>query len=130
MSFNEYLDRHNEWRRYLNGKLISTQFSIPDKEEWAEKIFSQQPKTHQAKYAEDHEEVETDVNKLQQFFNGCHTRDVSYGTLAKVLKKARDSRRARLARERGEVNSNCRDRKVERRRSINDSDKRTTDRYN
>ena len=32
MSFNEYLDRRNEWKRYINGNFIFKNFDIPDKE--------------------------------------------------------------------------------------------------
>eukprot|EP00957_Ditylum_brightwellii_P170910 13008447-Ditylum_brightwellii.AAC.1 len=67
---------------------------MPTNQEWAEQIFEQQPKSHQARYAEEHDDVESDVEKLKLAFNGCHFRDVANGTYAKVLKNARDSRRA------------------------------------
>ena len=111
MPFNDYIDRRDEWRRHLNGPYLRHTFAKPNDQEWAEQIFSQQPKTHQARYAEKHEDVETDIDKLKLFFNGCHAKDVSDGTFAKVLKNARDSRRARIARERGETTNSRRERR-------------------
>ena len=65
------------------------------------------------------------MEKLRQFFNGCHTRDVDDGVYAKVLKNASDARKARIAREKGEVTGNRRDR---RRLTRNDTRKQS-DRY-
>eukprot|EP00957_Ditylum_brightwellii_P015109 1139309-Ditylum_brightwellii.AAC.1 len=61
---------------------------MPTDQEWAEQIFEQQPKSHQARYAEEHDDVESDVEKLKLAFDGCHSRDVANGTYAKVLKNA------------------------------------------
>ena len=68
MPFNDYIDRRDEWRRHLNGPYLRHTFAKPNDQEWAEQIFSQQPKTHQARYAEKHEDVETDIDKLKLFF--------------------------------------------------------------
>eukprot|EP00957_Ditylum_brightwellii_P111542 8507832-Ditylum_brightwellii.AAC.3 len=38
-----------------------------------EAIFSHQPKHHPAKYALEKEEVRNNLEKLQVFFNSCHT---------------------------------------------------------
>ena len=97
MTFNDYLDSHNEWKSHLEGNFIRKMFALPDKIEWAEQIFSQQPKTHQQKYSEERAQVEVDVEKLKQFFNGFHEIDLSNGKYSKILKNSRDSLKARMA---------------------------------
>eukprot|EP00957_Ditylum_brightwellii_P118699 9053639-Ditylum_brightwellii.AAC.1 len=67
---------------------------MPTNQELAKQIFEQQPKSHQARYTKEHNNVESDVEKLKLAFNGCNSRDVADGTYAKVLKNACDSRRA------------------------------------
>eukprot|EP00957_Ditylum_brightwellii_P102179 7789289-Ditylum_brightwellii.AAC.1 len=49
-------------------------------------IFSHQPKSHQAKYTLEKEEVENDLEKLRFFLNGYHTADEADGTYAVVIK--------------------------------------------
>ena len=61
MSFDDYVDRRDEWKRHVEGPFLRKTFNMPTKEDWAEQIFTQQPKTHQSKYTEKFEEVETDV---------------------------------------------------------------------
>ena len=65
------------------------------------KIFEQQPKSHQRKYAAEHEEVEKDEDQLRVFFNGCHASNRSDGMYAKVLKSTLEARKAKDLREKG-----------------------------
>ena len=97
MKIDEYINRRNEWKRHLKGPFLRKTFSMPTNQEWAEQIFMHQPKEQRNWYACEHDVVETDVEKLKQFFRGCHTQDVNNGTYAKVMKNARDAQKARLA---------------------------------
>ena len=136
MALDDYIDRRDEWKRYIDGtdSLLRKTLAMPTDQEWAEQIFSQQPKNHQLKYAEEHEDVETNIDKLKQFFNGCHTRDVGDGTYARVLKNSRDARKARLQKERGENKNTHRSDRGNRwnsrsTRDRRDYDRRDNDRY-
>ena len=51
MAFDDYIDRRNEWRRHAEGDYLRNTLAMPTPQEWAEQIFSQQPKAHQLKYA-------------------------------------------------------------------------------
>ena len=70
MAFDDYVDRRDEWRRHAEGDYLRNTLAMPTQQEWAEQIFSQQPKAHQLKYAEEHDSVEQDMDKLKLFFNG------------------------------------------------------------
>eukprot|EP00957_Ditylum_brightwellii_P091314 6953336-Ditylum_brightwellii.AAC.1 len=94
MPFDNYCDLCNEWKRHIKGDYLKKTLAMPNEQEQAKQIFRQQPKSYQARYAEEHNGVESDVEKLKLAFNGCHSRDVADGTYAKVLKNARDPRRA------------------------------------
>jgi hypothetical protein len=48
-------------------------------------VFLAQLKTHRIKYAEKHRVVETDMLKLQEFFEGCHDADVCRGMYARLM---------------------------------------------
>ena len=58
---------------------------LPNHTELCEQVFLAQPKAHRIKYAEKHRIVETDMLKLQEFFEGCHDADVQTGTYAKIV---------------------------------------------
>eukprot|EP00957_Ditylum_brightwellii_P134170 10229815-Ditylum_brightwellii.AAC.1 len=83
MPFDDYCDRRNKWKRHIEGDYLRKTLTVPTDQEWAEQIFEQQPKSHQGRYAEEHNNVELDVEKLKLAFNGCHSRDVADGTYAK-----------------------------------------------
>ena len=85
-----YVARRQEWMRHIDGGYLNKGLAIPPQQELVEQIFEHQPKSHQRKYAAEHEEVETDLHQLQVFFNGCHAADRSDGTFAKVLKSTRE----------------------------------------
>ena len=102
-AFDNYVDQRDEWRCHADGDYLRKTLSMPNPQEWAEQIFSQQPKAHQLKYAEEHDSVERDMDKLKLFFNGCHTCNVGNGTYQKVLNNYRDAWRARLCKEKGKV---------------------------
>ena len=66
---------------------------LPNDTELCEQVFLAQPKAHRTKYAEKHWVVETDILKLQEFFEGCHDADVrrgKYKRITEAKKKARD----------------------------------------
>ena len=66
---------------------------LPIEAEICEQVFLAQPKAHRTKYAEKHWVVETDILKLQEFFEGCHDADVHSGKYKKIIdakKKASD----------------------------------------
>ena len=90
MKFDDYLARRQEWMRHIDGGYLNKELAMPTQQELVEQIFEQQPKSHQRKYAAEHEEVETDIHQLQVFFNGCHAADRSDGTFAKVLKSTKE----------------------------------------
>ena len=52
---------------------------LPNDTELCEQVFLAQPKPHRIKYAEKHRVVETDMLKLQEFFERCHDADVRSG---------------------------------------------------
>jgi hypothetical protein len=49
---------------------------MPNKAELGKQVFLTQPKAHHIKYVEKHRVVETDIFKLQEFFEGFHDADV------------------------------------------------------
>ena len=75
---------------------------MPTQQELVEQVFVQQPKSHQRKFAAEHEEVETNLHQFRVFFNGCHAADRSDGTFAKVLKSTKEQKKLRDARDNGE----------------------------
>ena len=64
MRFDDYLARRQEWMRHLEGEYLNRGLALPTDQELAEQIFEQQPKSHQRKYAAEHEEVEQDEHQL------------------------------------------------------------------
>ena len=52
--------------RHIEGGYLVKRLALPTQQELAEKIFEKQPKTHQRKYAAEHEEVEQDLHQLQK----------------------------------------------------------------
>ena len=101
MRFDDYLARRQEWMRHLEGEYLNRGLALPTEQELAEQIFEQQPKSHQRKYAAEHEEVEKDEDQLRVFFNGCHASDRSDGTYAKILKSTLEARKTKDLREKG-----------------------------
>ena len=55
MKFDDYLARRQEWMRHIEGGYLVKRLALPTQQELAEQIFEQQPKTHQRKYAAEHE---------------------------------------------------------------------------
>eukprot|EP00957_Ditylum_brightwellii_P091145 6939678-Ditylum_brightwellii.AAC.1 len=60
MPFDNYCDRCNEWKRHIKGDYLRKTLAMPTDQGWPEQIFKQQPKAHQARYAEEHDNVESD----------------------------------------------------------------------
>ena len=58
MKFDDYLARRQEWMRHIEGGYLVKRLALPTQQELAEQIFEQHPKTHQRKYAAEHEEFE------------------------------------------------------------------------
>ncbi len=58
---------------------------LPNDTELCEKVFLAQPKAQRIKYMEKHCIVETDMLKLQEFFEGCHNADVCSGVYSRIL---------------------------------------------
>ena len=102
MKFDDYLARREEWMRHIDSGYLNKELAMPTQQELVEQVFEQQPKSHQRKYAAEHEEVETDLHQLRVFFNGCHAADRSDGTFAKVLKSTKEQKKLRDARDNGE----------------------------
>ncbi len=77
---------------------------LPNETELCEQVFLAQPKAHRVKYAEKHRIVETDMLKLQEFFEGCHDADVRTGTFAKILegKKPQDEPKSKRSGRQGQ----------------------------
>eukprot|EP00957_Ditylum_brightwellii_P032266 2444085-Ditylum_brightwellii.AAC.1 len=73
MSFDDYCDRQNEWKRHIEGDYLMKTHAMPTNQKRAKQIFEQQPKAHQARYAKEHENVESDMEKIKLAFNGCHS---------------------------------------------------------
>ena len=71
---------------------------LPNDDELCEQVFLAQPKAHCIKYSEKHRVVETDMLKLQEFFEGCHDADVCSGEYARLMdgkKKAKENTKAK-----------------------------------
>eukprot|EP00957_Ditylum_brightwellii_P118581 9043704-Ditylum_brightwellii.AAC.1 len=83
MPFDDYCDQRNEWNHHIKGDYLRKTLAMPTAQEWVEQIFEQQPKSHQARYAKEHNDIESDIEKLKLAFNGCHSCDVADGTYAK-----------------------------------------------
>lgn len=97
LDFDEYTAIRQKWETYLDEGLVRTTLSRATDHEKCEEVFVQQPKAHQGKYAEKNDEVESDLDKLKIFFNGCMTADKNDGTYAKIVKAQADGARARAA---------------------------------
>ena len=67
MSFNDYLDRRELMHSYLDTEYVRYTYARLSEQERTEQIFKQQPKAHQQAYAREHEEAETDLEKLKVF---------------------------------------------------------------
>jgi hypothetical protein len=71
---------------------------LPNNNELCKQEFLAQPKAHCIKYAEKHRVVETNMLKLQEFFEGCHDTDVHSGKYARIMegkKKAKENTKAK-----------------------------------
>ena len=69
---------------------------LPNEAELCEQVFLAQPKAHCIKYAEKHRVIETDMLKLQEFFEGCHNADVHSSKYARLMEgKKRPKKTAR-----------------------------------
>ena len=58
---------------------------LPNDTELCEQGFLAQLRPHCIKYAEKHQVVETDMLKLQEFFEGCHDANIHSGMYARLL---------------------------------------------
>ena len=65
---------------YVTKGWLRHTLNLPNQHDVAEALFDAQPKAHKDKYAETHEDVETDISKLQNFFEHQHEQDVQNGT--------------------------------------------------
>ena len=65
---------------------------LPNNTELCKQVFLTQQRPHRFKYAKKHRVVETDMLKLQEFFEGCHDDNVRSGVYARLLegKKPKD----------------------------------------
>ena len=106
MEYDEYDAVKNKWDGYLDEGYVRFTIARATAQEKCEEVFFQQPKAHQGKYAEKHEDVEDDQDKLRVFFNGCMTADKNDGTFAKIMKSQDDAIRARAAKAAKERSSN------------------------
>ena len=70
-----------------------------------EAVFLGMPKAHQEKYAEKHNEVETDLAALKDAFSQYHAADVRNGALARILKEREAKKRG------GKPSSSSRDKR-------------------
>ena len=61
---------------------------LPNNAELCKQVFLAQTKSHLTKYAEKHRVVETEILKLQEFFEGCHN-TVIHGGEYKRIKEAK-----------------------------------------
>jgi hypothetical protein len=71
---------------------------LPNNEELCKQVFLVQLTAHRIKYAEKHRVVETNMLKLQEFFEGCHDTDVCSGKYARLMdgsKKAKENTKAK-----------------------------------
>ena len=93
MDFDDYLDRLEDYKLHLEGSMPRNTLAAPTEQQWADQIFSQQPKTHHLKYNEKHEEVDKDFPNLKLFFNGFHKREVSEVTFSRIMKNSADARK-------------------------------------
>ena len=63
---------------YLHTGLLRSKLSMPSAYDLAEAVFLGMPKAHQEKYAEKHDEVETDLVALKNAFSQYHAADRSH----------------------------------------------------
>jgi hypothetical protein len=66
---------------------------MPSAYDLAEAVFLGMPKAHQEKYAEKHDEVETDLVALKNAFSQYHAADVRNGALARILQERESKKR-------------------------------------
>ena len=85
MRFEEFLNRRVQILNYVKNGYLRHRMDLPVESELCEQVFLAQPKAHQVKYAEKHRVVETDMLKLQEFFEGCHDADVRSGEYARIM---------------------------------------------
>ena len=85
MRFKEFLNRPVQILDYVKQGYLCHRMELPNNIELCKQVFLAQPKAHRVKYAEKHRIVETDMLKLQEFFEGCHDADVQTSTYAKIV---------------------------------------------
>ena len=85
MTFREFLFRRQEVVGYVTKGWLRHTLDLPNQHDVAEALFDAQPKAHNDKYAETHEDVETDISKLQNFFEHKHEQDVQNGTYKRLV---------------------------------------------
>ena len=76
MPFVEFLNRCTQILGYVKNKWLCHCLEIPNNEKLCKQVFLAKSWSHRTKYAKKHEVVETDMSKLQEFFEGCHDADV------------------------------------------------------
>ena len=85
MLFEEFLNRRVQILNYIKKGYLHRCMEIPNDSKLCKQVFLAQPKTHCIKYAEKLRVVETDMLKLQEFFEGCHDTDVRSGEYARLM---------------------------------------------
>ena len=93
MTPEEYLRRRATVLAYLHTGLLRSKLSMPSAYDLAEAVFLGMPKAHQEKYAEKHDEVETDLVALKNAFSQYHAADVRNGALARILQERESKKR-------------------------------------
>ena len=85
MQCKDFLNCRVQILDYVKKGYLHRQMELPNDTELCEQVFLAQPRPHRINYAEKHQVVETDMLKLQEFFEGCHDADVCSSLYAKLL---------------------------------------------
>jgi hypothetical protein len=85
MRFEDFLNRQVQILNYMKKGYLHHCMELPVKSKLCEQVFLSQPNTHHIKYMEEHRVVETDMLKLQEFFEGCHNADVHSDECARLM---------------------------------------------
>ena len=79
MDFEDLFNCRVQILSYIKKGFLHKWIELPNDAELCEQVFLTQSKSHHIKSAEKHRVVESDILKLQEFFEGCHNTDVHSG---------------------------------------------------
>ena len=79
MRFKDFLNPRVQILNYAKKGYLHQCMEMPNDAKLCKQVFLARRKAHHIKYVEKHRVVESDILKLQEFFEGCHDADVHSG---------------------------------------------------